>query len=225
MDINELQIKEVVKRVVEKYVTADFASQTNQNSNEILLETSARHIHLTNEAVERLFGKGSKLTVKRYLSQPGEFLSDQRVNLVTPKGTIENVAVLGPTRKAVQVELSNTDCKSMGIKAPVNMSGDLTNAGDVLVVAKNGFFEAKQSVIIAKAHIHLTPKDATKRNLKNGQKVSVKIKSKRPLTIDDVVVRVNEKFAEAMHIDFDESNACNVEKDTTAEILYWYGII
>jgi len=174
------------------------------------VEVSARHVHLTQEAVEKLFGKGHKLTKKRDLSQPGEFLAEERVKIVTNKGEFANVAVLGPARPAVQVELSMTDCKTLGIKAPVNLSGDLTGAADVALFSAGGMVEARQSAIVAKAHIHMTPKDAQAYGVKDGQKLSVRLDTPRPVTINDVVIRVKENFALAMHIDFDEANAAAV---------------
>lgn len=219
MVLNENQIRKVVAEVVNKYITTESDIQKSLCKNEILLETSARHIHLNEIALKKLFGENAKLTVKKQLSQPGEFLSEQRVKLVTAKGAIDNVAVLGPVRKAVQVELSMTDCRTLGINAPVNLSGDLTGAADVNVITDNGSLFAKSSVIVAKAHIHLTPEDAKNRNLKNGDIVSVKIKSKRPITLDEVIVRVKENFSEALHIDFDEANAGFVDKNTKAEIV------
>ena len=179
------------------------------------VEVSARHVHLTQEAVECLFGKGHKLTKKRDLSQPGEFLAEERVKIVTNKGEFANVAVLGPARPAVQVELSMTDCKTLGIKAPVNLSGDLNGAGDVVLFSAGGMYKADKSAIVAKAHIHMTPKDAQAYGVKDGQKVRVRLDTPRPLTIDDVIIRVKDSFALAMHIDFDEANAAAVSGNVT----------
>ena len=182
------------------------------------VEVSARHVHLTREAVERLFGPGHQLGKKKMLSQPGEFLSEERVKLVTPKGQIDNVAVLGPERKAVQVELSATDAKSLGLKAPVNLSGDLTGAADVVIIGPNGILKADGSVIIAKAHLHLTPADAQHYGLQDGQIISVCIDSPRPITLNGVVARVRSDMALAMHIDFDEANAGMVGSGATGTI-------
>ena len=182
------------------------------------VEVSARHVHLTREAVELLFGPGHQLGKKKMLSQPGEFLSEERVKLVTPKGQIDNVAVLGPERKAVQVELSATDAKSLGLKAPVNLSGDLTGAADVVIIGPNGILNADGSVIIAKAHLHLTPADAQHYGLQDGQIISVCIDSPRPITLNGVVARVRSDMALAMHIDFDEANAGMVGSGATGTI-------
>lgn len=207
--MNENEIRSIVSRVL-----ADMAGEKK----EIPIESSARHVHLTKEAVEALFGKGMTLTKKRDLSQPGEFLSEQRLKLVTAKGEIDNVAVLGPERKAVQVELSMTDCRSLGINAPVNLSGDLTGAGDVYLVSENAVYNASKSVIVAQNHIHMTPSDAEYYGVKDSQSVKVSVNTARPVTFDNVVIRVSEKFALAMHIDFDEANACCLGKDSTGRL-------
>ena len=207
--MNENEIRAIVSRVL-----ADMSG----DKKEIPIESSARHVHLTKDAVEALFGKGMTLTKKRDLSQPGEFLSEQRLKLVTAKGEIANVAVLGPERKAVQVELSMTDCRSLGIKAPVNLSGDLTDAGDVYLVSENAVYDAKQSVIVAQNHIHMTPADAEYYGVRDSQSVKVTVNTARPLTFDNVVIRVSPKFSLAMHIDFDEANACCLSKDSTGKL-------
>ena len=157
--------------------------------------------------MEKLYGTGCRLTRKRDLSQPGEFLSGERVKIVTARGVIDNVAVLGPVRQRVQVELSLTDARTLGIQIPVNLSGDLTGAGDVLLVGPAGILEAKGSAIAAKAHIHMTPADAGRYGVRNGQSVSVRLQTSRPVTLEDVVVRVKDTFRLAVHIDFDEANA------------------
>ena len=173
----------------------------------IPVEVSARHVHLTKEDVEILFGPGHTLTRKRDLSQPGEFLSEERLKLVTAKGEMSNVAVLGPERKATQVELSMTDARSLGIKAPVNLSGDLTGAGDVVLIGPCGVLEAKGSVIVARAHIHMTPEDAKIYGVHDGQRVSLRVETERGVTFDHILIRVSPKFALAAHVDFDEANA------------------
>ncbi len=212
--MNENEIREIVRKVLSGSI-----SDSHSFDGSFMVEASARHVHLTSEDVEKLFGKGMKLTKKRDLSQPGEFLSEQRVKLVTPKGEITNVAVLGPERKATQVELSVTDTRTLGLKAPVNLSGDLTGAADVLIFSDKAYIDAKQSVIVAQNHIHMTPADAEKFGVKNSQHVRVKVESERPVTFEDVVIRVNENFSLAMHIDFDEANACCLPKDAKGKLV------
>lgn len=185
----------------------------------IRIEASARHLHLNSAALALLFGPEATLGVERELSQPGEFLSDKRVKLVTPKGEIEKVAVLGPLREQVQVELSRTDCRRLGIPAPLNLSGDLTNAGRVCLVGDQGVLDARQSVIVARSHLHLRPGDAAEAGLCDGQAVEVRVESSRPLTFGNVLVRVRENYAPAFHIDFDEANACALDADSRAFII------
>ncbi len=208
--MNENEIRSIVEKVL---------SQVGESKKPVPIEASARHVHLSKEAVELLFGKGATLTKKRDLSQPGEFLSEQRLKLVTAKGELVNVAVLGPERKAVQVELSMTDCRSLGIKAPINLSGDLSGAGDVLLVSPTACLNAKGSVIVAQNHIHMTPADAAYYGVSDGQSVKVSANTSRPVTFDNVIIRVSEKFALAMHIDFDEANACCLGKADTGTIV------
>ncbi|MCL2299749.1 MAG: phosphate propanoyltransferase [Firmicutes bacterium] len=174
----------------------------------IPVESSARHVHLTKQAVEKLFGPGAALTKKRALSQPGEFLSEQRVKLVTPAGELGLVAVLGPVRNAVQVEISATDACALGIDAPIRLSGNLGGAADVALVGPAGVFETPGSVIVARAHVHMTPADARKYNVSDGDTLRVRVNSARAVAFEHVIARVSDKFALAMHIDFDEANAC-----------------
>ena len=183
------------------------------------VEVSARHVHLTTEALETLFGKGYQLTRKRDLSQPGEFLAGERVKLVTRKGEMDNVAILGPVRKQVQVELSLTDARSLGLNVPVNLSGDLTGAADVVIVGPQGIVEAKGAAIAARAHVHMTPCDAREYQVQDGQEVSIRLNTGRPITLDGVVVRVREDFQLAVHVDYDEANAASVSGEITGFLL------
>jgi len=217
--MNENDIREIIAHVLEKYSAEKGNTSDGGCGKKILIEASARHVHLTEEAVKKLFGEDERLKPVRELSQPGQFLSDRRVKLVTAKGVIENVAVLGPERSAVQVELSLTDCRVLGLNAPINMSGDLRGAADVYIVGEKGMIFAEGSVIAAKAHIHMRPSDAEEYGVFDNQHVKVKVDGKRPVIFEDVVIRVNENFAPAMHIDFDEANACCLEKDAKGTIL------
>lgn len=183
------------------------------------VEVSARHVHLTQEDVELLFGKGAVLHPKRPLSQPGQFLSEERVTLIGPKGKKERVAVLGPVRKATQVELSISDCVALGIKAPVRESGDLRDAGPVVIEGPKGALDASSAVIVARAHVHIPPQVAAKLDLQDKERVSVQIMTERPVTFDNVVIRVSDQFRYKMHIDFDEANAAQVSGFTLGKIL------
>jgi len=186
----------------------------------VLVETSARHIHLTAEAVETLYGKGATLTVKKDLSQPGQYAAgNDKITLVGPKGTLA-VSVLGPTRPANQVELSYSDARALGLKdVPVRESGDVAGTPGLKMVGPAGEVVIDEGVIIAKRHIHMTPADAEAIGVVDKQIVKVKIDSGRTLIFDDVVCRVNPNFALAMHIDTDECNAAGAFGTVYGEVL------
>ena len=186
----------------------------------VLVETSARHVHVTEADLETLFGKGHALTVKKMLSQPGQFASEERVTVVGPKRELANVSILGPVRKATQVELSLTDARSIGVAAPVRESGDVAGSGACKLVGPCGEVELTEGVIAAKRHVHMTPADAEAYGLKDSQIVRVKVATEgRSLVFDDVVVRVSPNYALAMHIDTDESNAAGCTPGLMGEIL------
>ncbi|MBQ7822201.1 MAG: phosphate propanoyltransferase [Clostridia bacterium] len=188
--------------------------------NKILIETSARHVHLTEEHIEILFGKGHTLTNKKDLSQPGQFACSERVDLVGPKKTIAGVSILGPARPASQVEVSFTDARTLGVTAPVRESGDTNGSAPVKLVGPEGEVELAEGVIIAKRHIHLTPDDAAKFGVEDKQIVSVKVTNNdRSTVFGDVVCRVSPKFAAAMHIDTDEANAACAFGECYGEII------
>jgi len=189
-------------------------------SNQVLVETSARHLHLSQKDLEILFGEGYQLTSKKALSQPGQFACVERVDVVGSKKTLSGVTILGPVRKATQVELSLTDARSIGVDAPIRESGDIAGSGACKLVGPKGEIELKEGVIAAKRHIHMTPADAEAFDVKDGQTVSVRIDSDgRALTFGDVVIRVRADFALAMHIDTDESNAACAVPGTMGEVI------
>ena len=214
---SEKDIREIVAGVLAQSGVGKTAAAPEGKT--VPVEVSARHVHLTTEALETLFGKGYQLTRKRDLSQPGEFLAGERVKLVTRKGEMDNVAILGPVRKQVQVELSLTDARSLGLNVPVNLSGDLSGAADVVIVGPRGIVEAKGAAIAARAHVHMTPKDAREYQVRDGQEVSVRLNTGRPVTLDGVVVRVREDFQLAVHVDYDEANAASVSGEITGFLL------
>lgn len=186
----------------------------------ILVETSARHVHLSEQDLQTLFGEGAKLTNKKNLSQPGQFACFERVNVVGPKGEIKGVSILGPTRPATQVELSLTDARKIGVAAAIRESGNIENTVGCKLVGPNGEVELSCGVIAAKRHIHLTPEAAKEFSVKDQQIVSVRVESEeRSLIFGDVVIRVSSKFAPAMHIDTDESNAAGLGGTVYGEIL------
>ncbi len=176
--------------------------------NKVLVETSARHVHLSRADLDVLFGKGYELTVKKDLSQPGQYACEERVTVVGPKKAIERVGILGPVRPASQVELSFTDARTLGIAAPVRESGDIAGTPGCKLVGPCGEVEIANGVIVAKRHIHFTPAEAEAAGVNDKEIVSVKVTSEGRTTVfGDVVVRVNPNFSAAMHIDTDESNA------------------
>ena len=186
----------------------------------VLVETSARHVHLSKETFEVLFGEGAELTVKKYLSQPGQYACEQRVTVVGPKKALANVSILGPFRKADQVELSATDARSIGLDIAIKESGDTAGTPGCVLEGPCGKVEIKEGVIVAKRHIHMTTKDAEEFGLQDKQIVNVKVENGVRSTIfGDVVVRVRDDFALAMHIDTDESNAAFVAPGTLGEIV------
>lgn len=186
----------------------------------VLIETSARHVHVSREALDVLYGEGYELTPKKDLSQPGQYACEERVQVIGPKGSFPAVSILGPIRPSTQVELSATDARSIGITAPIRESGDITGSGACKLVGPNGTFELTNGVIIAKRHIHATPADAEKYGLRDKQVVKIKVDyAGRSLIFGDVVVRVNENFSLAAHIDTDESNAAGLAPGYFGEVL------
>ena len=184
-----------------------------------IVETSARHIHVTKETLAILYGEGHELTNKKDLSQPGQFACEEKVKLIGPKGEL-NVSILGPVRKASQVEISMTETRTLGIAAPVRESGDLEGTPGVTLVGPCGEVELEKGLIVAKRHVHLTPADAEKFGVENGETVLLKIPSEgRALVFDDVVVRVSDKFAPAAHLDTDEANAAGIKGSIMGEII------
>lgn len=189
-------------------------------NNEVLVEISARHIHVTKEDLETLFGAGYELTVKKELSQPGQFASNEKVKVIGAKGEFPAVSILGPCRNATQVELSLTDARAIGVTAPVRESGDVADSGTCKLVGPAGEVELTEGVIAAKRHIHMTTADAQAAGIENGQIVSVEIPSNgRTLTFGDVVVRISDSYALAMHIDTDEANAAAMAPNTIGKII------
>ena len=189
-------------------------------SKDFIVETSARHVHVSQEALETLFGKGATLTHKKDLSQPGQFACEERVTVVGPKKELPNVSILGPVRPATQVELSATDARSIGLSAPIRESGDVAGSAPCKLVGPCGEVEISEGVIVAKRHIHLTPADAEELGVKDKDVVWVKIDTpERKAVLGDVVCRVSDKFARAMHIDTDESNAIGAGSNLTGIIV------
>ncbi len=184
----------------------------------VLVETSARHVHLSQEAIDTLFGKGYTLTNKKDLSQPGQFACEEKVEVIGPKGSLK-MSILGPARPASQVEISLSDARTLGVKAPVRESGDIANTPGCTIKVGDNTVEISEGVIVAKRHIHMTPADAAEIGVSDKEIVKVKLDTARPLIYDDVVVRVSDKFALAMHIDTDECNAAGAAGEVYGEIV------
>ena len=194
--------------------------EENVMSKNFIVETSARHLHVTQQDLEILFGKGAQLHNKKDLSQPGQFATTEKVDVVGPKKTISGVSILGPVRPATQVEISLTDARTLGITAPIRESGDIAGSAGCKLVGPCGEITIEEGVIVAKRHIHMTPADAQELGVKDKEIVSVAINTPERKTIfGDVVVRVSDKFALAMHVDTDEANAASANSSTMGEIV------
>ncbi len=185
------------------------------------IEISAKHVHLSQADVNALFGEGHQLTHKRDLSQPGQFLSEERVCLVGPKGEMKNVAVLGPVRPATQVEISVTDSRSLGVEPIIRESGDVAGSSAIKITTPDGSksVELTEGVIVAKNHIHMSKSEAEALGVTNGEIVKVTAQTGRSITFENVVCRVNDNFVLSMHIDFDEANACMCGAGTTGLVI------
>ena len=189
-------------------------------SKKFIVETSARHVHVTKEDLETLFGAGAELHYKKELSQPGEYACEERVDVVGPKGTIARVSILGPCRAFTQVEVSLTDARTLGVKAPVRASGDIAGSAPCKLVGPAGEVDLTEGLIAAKRHIHTTPDDAAALGVKDQEVVGVKLETPdRTIIFGDVVVRVSPKFATSMHIDTDEANAAGAAGEIYGEIV------
>ena len=185
----------------------------------VIVEISARHLHLSQEHLDILFGAGHQLTNKKDLSQPGQFACEEKVEVIGAKGSLK-MSVLGPVRPETQVELSLTDARSIGVKAPVRESGVVAGSGGCKLVGPCGEVDLAEGVMAAKRHIHMTPEDAEKAGIVDKQIVKLSVKSEgRSLIFDDVVARVSPKYATAAHLDTDEANAAGISGTVEGEII------
>lgn len=185
----------------------------------IPVEASGRHIHLSRADADVLFGKGYQFTKVKDLSQPGQYACKERVTVTGPKGSIQNVIVLGPERKQTQMEVSLTDALALGIKAPIRQSGDIKGSPGFTVSNGGCSITLDEGLIVAKRHIHITPEDAKKFNVSDGEIVKIKVSGSRPVIFEDTVVRVSKDFRTYMHIDYDEANCCGYNKESWGIII------
>ncbi len=183
------------------------------------VEASGRHVHLSREDIDFLFGKGYRLTAVKPLSQPGQYVCGERVTISGPDGVIKNVAVLGPERPQTQVEISLTDARMLGVNAPIRLSGQAEGTPGITICNNDRIIKKDCGVIAAKRHIHITPEDAARFGVQDKQKVKLKVFGERSLIFDEVIVRVSRDFATFAHIDYDEANACGYTNGMLGLIL------
>ena len=219
--MNETVIRDILKKVISDVLkeTAGClppAPESAAESFPIPVEISARHVHLSEKDALDLFG--APLTPTKDLSQPGQFLCKERVRLIGPKGVIDNVAILGPARPSSQVEISKTDARALGTEAVIRQSGDIQGTPGIILASQTGFVGLREGAIIAARHIHMTPGDARRFHVADNELVSVRIDGDRPAILENVVVRVSDKFRLAMHIDSDEGNSAGWKPGVSGRI-------
>lgn len=189
------------------------------NNLEVQIEYSNRHIHVNKEIVEKLFGPGYNLISKKKLSQAEDFAAQETVILMGPKGKLENVRIIGPVREKTQIEILQSDAFILGIEAPLRLSGDLDNTPGIKIISNLNEVDLAEGVIIAKRHLHLSPEEAEKNNLKNGQKIQLETKGERALIFKEIIVRVQEGFQARIHIDIEEANAAGIKQNDQGKII------
>lgn len=188
----------------------------------IEIEASGRHVHLSQEHIDALFGKDYNLTKLKDLSQPGQFVCKERISIAGPKGELKNVVILGPARNVTQIEISKTDSRILGLEVPVRESGLIDGTPGIQIMAGENTVALNQGTIIADKHIHMSTKDAADLALKNGDRVDVEVETNRPIIFKRVKIRVSDDFETFMHIDYDEANACDVTGRTFGRIVKKY---
>jgi putative phosphotransacetylase len=215
--------RQAVERIVREVVSGTLASQLGsrpRTTSELVVSISARHLHLTDEHVETLFGRGHKLTVMKPLYQDGFFAAEETVMVVGPKRRmLPSVRVLGPTRPKSQVELAFTDAISLGIDAPVRASGDIAGSAPCVLVGPNGVVELSEGVIRAERHVHMSLEHAAHYGVKNGDRMSLRIESACSLVLENLLVRADKTSKLEVHLDTDEGNAADLDRATKVELL------
>jgi putative phosphotransacetylase len=213
--MNQQAIQAIVEEVVSRLTQT--ASPARELS--IPMAVSARHVHLSQADLEALFGEGYQLTKKADLSQPGQFAANESITIVGPRGSLEKVRILGPARQLTQVEVSQTDSIKLGLKPPLRESGDIKNSSPITLVGPNGSLYKKEGLIIAQAHIHMTPEDALQFGVENGEYVKVEVDGPRPVTLGKVLIRVSPRYKLEMHVDTDEANAGFISRKTAGKLV------
>ena len=203
---------------LEKIVREKIKEMLGDSGDEFMVEASGRHIHLSEEHMTHLFGEDYKLTPVKDLSQPGQYACKERVRVIGSKGEFPGVVILGPCRSETQVELSLTDCTAIGVKGVIRESGKIEGTPGVLIGVGDKFIKIDKGVIVAQRHVHMTPEDAGRLGVKDGEIVKVRVNGRRPLIFDDVLIRVKDSYKLSMHIDYDEANACGFGSGTTGSI-------
>ena len=216
------QLERIVRQVVRERLAAGAGSAAPAvpYAPNLVVNVSARHLHVSQADLEKLFGSGAQLTVYRWLYQPGEFASEQTVTLVGPAGKrLERVRILGPVRKATQAEISGTDAIALGVAAPVRASGDIDGTPGGTVIGPSGTVELRQGVIRAQRHAHLAPADAAHYGFRDGQMIRLRVAGERPALFEGILCRVHPNFLLEVHLDTDEGNACDLPNATGVELL------
>jgi len=217
--LDNAELIQIITEEVKKNLAADENCCREPEDKKIPLGISNRHVHLSDQDLIRLFGENVKLTKFKDLSQPGQFACNEKVTLVGPKGVIEYVRILGPTRNQTQVEISVSECFKLGIKAPIRDSGDLEGSAGLTLVGPLGSVTLNQGCIIAARHIHMHPSDAKFFGVKDKDKVNVKCVGSRGVIFLEVLIRVSEKYSLEMHVDMDEANAASLRNGDSVKII------
>lgn len=211
--MNNQAIQSIVEEVVSRL------TGTSAQHYSIPMAVSARHCHLSQSDLEALFGKGYELTKKADLSQPGQFAANETITIAGPRGSIEKVRILGPARNMTQVEVSQTDSVKLGVKTPLRESGDIKGSAPITVVGPKGSLYKTEGLIVAQAHIHMTPQDAEQFGVENGEYVKVETGGDRPVTLGKVLIRVSPRYKLEMHVDTDEANAGFITGKTKGKLV------
>jgi putative phosphotransacetylase len=215
--------QQAIQSIVEEVVSRLSVMKPTKRS--IPMAVSARHCHLSQSDLEALFGEGYELTKKADLSQPGQFAANESITIVGPRGSLEKVRILGPARNITQVEVSQTDSVKLGLKPPLRESGDIKESAPITLVGPKGSLYKKEGLIIAQAHIHMTPEDASLFGVDNGEYVKIEVNGVRPITLGKVLIRVSPRYKLEMHVDTDEANAGSISRGSVGKLIKYEGTL